>query len=165
MLNRIRDWARRIKRDAMTLWFARTHRDTPWYAKAMGALVVAYALSPIDLIPDFIPILGYVDDAILLPALIWLTVRLLPDHVLRESRAKAENWLATSSAKPRSVAGAVAIAGIWGLLALAGYLWFTGACSNGLSGPPHHAHAHHRSTHGPAAGRLKPMQQRIASLF
>ena len=75
----------------------------------MGAFVVAYALSPIDLIPDFIPILGYVDDAILLPALIWLTVRLLPEPVLRESRAKAENWLATSSAKPRSVAGAVAM--------------------------------------------------------
>ena len=54
-----RAWARRIKRDAMTLWFARAHPQTPWYAKVMGGLVLAYALSPIDLIPDFIPVLGY----------------------------------------------------------------------------------------------------------
>ena len=84
-----RAWARRIKRDAITLWFARAHPATPWYAKALGAFVVAYALSPIDLIPDFIPVLGYLDDVIVLPALIWLTVRLLPPDVLAECRAQA----------------------------------------------------------------------------
>lgn len=68
----LRSWTQRIKRDVMTLWFARSHPDTPWHAKAMGVLVLAYALSPIDLIPDFIPVLGFVDDAILLPVLIWL---------------------------------------------------------------------------------------------
>lgn len=71
-LARLRIWAKLIKRDVMTLWFARSHPDTPWHTKAMGVLVLAYALSPIDLIPDFIPLLGFVDDAILLPVLIWL---------------------------------------------------------------------------------------------
>lgn len=108
-----RAWARRIKRDALTLWFARSHPATPWYAKSLGAFVVAYALSPIDLIPDFIPVLGYVDDVILLPVLISLTIRLLPADVLAESRQKAERWLAEQGTKPRSLAGAVAIVLIW----------------------------------------------------
>ena len=71
----LKTWAKRIKRDGVTLWFAGKHPRTPWYAKALGLFVVAYALSPIDLIPDFIPVLGYVDDVILLPVLIWLTVK------------------------------------------------------------------------------------------
>ena len=108
-----RAWARRIKRDAMTLWFARSHPDTPWYAKALGAFVLAYALSPIDLIPDFIPVLGYLDDALLLPALIWLTVRLLPPQVLADSRSRADAWLASAGARPRSLAGAAAIVLLW----------------------------------------------------
>lgn len=117
-----RAWARRIKRDAMTLWFARTHPATPWYAKAMGVFVVAYALSPIDLIPDFIPVLGYLDDVILLPVLIWLTLRMLPPQVLTESRSQAEQWMAAQKAKPRSVGGAVAIVLIW--LLVAALLWW-----------------------------------------
>lgn len=126
-LETARAWARRIKRDAMTLWFARTHPDTPWHAKALGAFVVAYALSPIDLIPDFIPILGYVDDVILLPALIWLTVRLLPPHVLAESRLKAEQWMADENARPRSLAGALAIGAIWLAVGVSLALWVASA--------------------------------------
>lgn len=122
-LDTARAWARRIKRDAMTLWFARTHPDTPWHAKALGAFVVAYALSPIDLIPDFIPILGYVDDVILLPVLIWLTVRLLPPHVLVESRQQAEQWMASANARPRSLAGALAIGAIWLAVGVSLALW------------------------------------------
>lgn len=118
-----RAWARRIKRDAMTLWFARSHPSTPWYAKVMGAFVVAYALSPIDLIPDFIPVLGYLDDVILLPVLIWLTVRMLPVEVLAESRQKADLWMAEQRSKPRSVAGAVAIVVVWLLVAAMVSLW------------------------------------------
>jgi uncharacterized membrane protein YkvA (DUF1232 family) len=68
--------------------------DTPWHAKALGLLVVAYALSPIDLIPDFIPVLGYVDDILLLPTLIWLTVKLLPQSVLADCRIQADAWMA-----------------------------------------------------------------------
>lgn len=106
-------WARRVKRDAMTLWFARSHPATPWPAKALAAFVVAYALSPIDLIPDFIPVLGYVDDVLLLPALIWLALRWLPPQLLWESRDKAETWLAERRAKPRSRTGAATIVVIW----------------------------------------------------
>jgi uncharacterized membrane protein YkvA (DUF1232 family) len=113
VLDTLRNWARRLKRDAMTLWFARRHPRTPWAAKAIAAFVVAYALSPIDLIPDFIPVLGYVDDVLLLPALIWLALRLLPDEVIAESRAQAEDWLARQAARPRSVGGAVAIVVVW----------------------------------------------------
>ncbi len=119
-----RAWARRIKREAMTLWFARLHPDTPWLAKALGAFVLAYALSPIDLVPDFIPLLGYVDDVLLLPALIWLAIRLLPQHVLSDSRAKAQARLDACAARPRSTAGAVAIVVLWmaATVALAAWL-------------------------------------------
>lgn len=113
IIEQTRAWARRLKRDGVTLWFASKHPRTPWYAKALGAFVVAYALSPIDLIPDFIPVLGYLDDVILLPALIWATVRMLPADVLAESRAKAEQWMTVSAAKPRSIAGAIGIVLIW----------------------------------------------------
>lgn len=123
----VRAWARRIRRDVMTLWFARAHPDTPWYAKALVAAVVAYALSPIDLIPDFVPVLGYLDDAILLPALIWLAVRLLPPHVLDASRARAEAWLAEAAARPRSRAGAVAIVALWVAFAVAAAWWVAAA--------------------------------------
>ena len=84
---RMRHWARRIKRDGVTLWFACRDARTPMAVKALCVLVVAYALSPIDLIPDFIPVLGYLDDVLLLPGLIWLAVRLLPPAVLDDSRA------------------------------------------------------------------------------
>lgn len=108
-----RAWARKVKRDGMTLWYAASHPNTPWYAKALGLFVVGYALSPIDLIPDFIPVLGYLDDVILLPALIWLTIRLLPPAVVEECRAKADAWIAEGKAKPRSATGAVIIVVIW----------------------------------------------------
>ena len=98
----LKGWARRIKRDGVTLWFACKSPQTPWYAKALGAFVVAYALSPIDLIPDFIPVLGYVDDVLLLPALIWLTVRLLPPDVLADSRKQADVWMQAQGRKPAS---------------------------------------------------------------
>lgn len=120
----MRQWARRIKRDAMTLWFARRHPDTPWQSKALAVFVVAYALSPVDLIPDFIPVLGYVDDVLLLPGLIWLTIKTLPAPVLAECRQQVDTWERDASAKPRSVAGAVAIITAWVAIgALAFYWW------------------------------------------
>jgi len=118
VLESIRKWERRIKRDSVMLWFACRHPDTPWLPKTICVFVVAYALSPIDLIPDFIPVLGYVDDALLLPGLIWLAVRLLPAPVIEASRADADKWTAGQKHKPRSYAGAVVIAGLW-LVALA----------------------------------------------
>lgn len=118
----ITSWAKLIKRDAVMLWFARRHPDTPFLAKAICVFTVAYALSPIDLIPDFIPVLGYVDDALLLPALIWLAVRLLPVQVVQQCRSQAEEWMAKEKTKPTSSTGAVAIVAIW--LALIFLCWW-----------------------------------------
>lgn len=109
----IRVWANRIKWDAVMLWFARRHPDTPLLAKVLCVFAVAYALSPIELIPDFVPVLGYVDDALLLPAMIWLAVRLLPTHVVEACRVQADEWMLEQKAKPTSYVGAKAIAIIW----------------------------------------------------
>lgn len=121
MSDKLKTWAKRIKRDGVTLWFAGKHRATPWYAKALGVFVVAYALSPIDLIPDFIPVLGYLDDVLLLPGLIWLTIKLLPPDVLAECRAQADDWMMTKGSKPRSRVGAVLIVLLW--IGLGTALW------------------------------------------
>lgn len=122
----IRTWAKKIKRDAVMLWFARRHPDTPLMAKAICVFTVAYALSPIDLIPDFVPLLGYLDDAILLPALIWSAVRLLPAHVILQCRTQAEEWMVKEQGKPTSYAGGVAIVLLWiAALFLCGW-WFVG---------------------------------------
>jgi len=118
----LKGWATRIKRDALTLWFARKHADTPWAAKALGVFVVAYALSPIDLIPDFIPVLGILDDVILLPLLIWVAIRLLPSHVLADCRRDAAAWLQTNGSKPSSRAGAALVLLVW--LGVGAALWF-----------------------------------------
>lgn len=117
----IRQWARRIKRDGVTLWFAVRHPATPWLAKALAVFVVGYALSPIDLIPDFIPVLGYLDDVLLLPALIWLAVRLLPSEVLAECRGKADARMQDKGAKPVSRVGAVVVVLLW--LAVGAAIW------------------------------------------
>lgn len=113
---RLSAWARRVKRDGVTLWFAGKCPRTPWYAKALGAFVVAYALSPIDLIPDFIPVLGYLDDVLLLPVLIWLTVKLLPGDVLLECRQQADAWMQKQGSKPRSPAGVALVVAVWLLM-------------------------------------------------
>ncbi|CAN7418816.1 YkvA family protein [Acidovorax sp. LjRoot194] len=119
----LKTWAKRVKRDGVTLWFAGKHPRTPWHAKILGVFVVAYALSPIDLIPDFIPVLGYVDDILLLPALIWLTVKQLPPDVLAECRVQADAWILAKSAKPRSHFGMVLVVMVWLIVATAACLW------------------------------------------
>lgn len=121
----IRTWARRVKRDGVTLWFALRHPATPIAVKALAAVVVSYALSPIDLIPDFVPILGYLDDVLLLPALIWLAVRMLPAPVYLECQRSAEEWMASSRAKPRSAWGAVLVVVAWALVAWVLVRWWT----------------------------------------
>lgn len=122
VMNRLKAWAARIKRDGVTLWFVSRHPATPWYAKALGVFVVAYALSPIDLIPDFIPVLGYLDDVLLLPGLIWLALRWTPQAVLAECREQADEWQQTSRTRPRSLLGASVIVGIW--LSISGAVWY-----------------------------------------
>src|SRR5688572_8481819 len=121
MLQSARQWARRIKRDTYTLYLAMRDRRTPWYAKLVAACVVAYAFSPLDLIPDFIPVLGYLDDVIIVPLGIVLALRLIPPDVLAECRAVAE--AERPPTRPRSLAGAVVIVVLWLLAATLCIRW------------------------------------------
>src|SRR5262245_33820874 len=105
MTSRLRQWARRIEMDVVALWIAARDPRVPWYAKAVGAVIAAYALSPIDLIPDFIPVLGYLDDLIIVPLGIVLAVKLVPRDLMSEFRAQAAR-----RAKPTSKGGLVLIA-------------------------------------------------------
>ena len=116
LFTRARAWARRIKRDTYALYLAVRDPRTPWYAKLFAACVVAYAFSPIDLIPDFIPVLGYLDDVIIVPLGIMLALKLIPPAVMAECRAAAD--ANRPSSKPRNYAGAAVVVAIW-LLALA----------------------------------------------
>ncbi|MDF2114877.1 YkvA family protein [Roseiarcaceae bacterium H3SJ34-1] len=119
-MERAKRWARTIKRDVVALWLAARDPRVPWYAKALCAIVAAYALSPVDLIPDFIPVLGYLDDVVLVPLGILLAVRLIPPPVMSELRAAADLRLE----RPVSRVGAAVIVAVW--LAAAGLLlwWF-----------------------------------------
>lgn len=114
MLKRLRGWARTLKGESMVLYFAVRDPRTPLAAKLIAMAVVAYALSPIDLIPDFIPILGLLDDLILLPLGIALALRLIPAPVIADARARA----AAVMRRPRNLLAAAAIILLW--LALAG---------------------------------------------
>lgn len=111
MFGRLKRQAKRLKGEVTALAYAQRHPDTPWAARAAIICVVAYALSPIDLIPDFIPVLGLLDDLILLPLGIYLALKLVPEHVMAEARAQA-------TASPPSTWGAVMVVLIW--LALLG---------------------------------------------
>jgi uncharacterized membrane protein YkvA (DUF1232 family) len=117
---RLKDWARAIRRDVHALWLAARDPRTPWYARAFALAIAAYALSPIDLIPDFVPVLGYLDEVILLPPAILLAVRLVPPELMAEHRAAA----ARAAAKPVSRAGAAVIVGLWLVAATALVWWF-----------------------------------------
>lgn len=123
--DRIRSWASSIKCEGIALWFAVRDPRTPMLPKVLCAIVVAYALSPIDLIPDFIPILGFVDDALLLPGLMWLAIKAMPQNLLIEYRQKANDWMQNGGSLPKSFAGAVVIVLLWmGSLGLV-WLWWT----------------------------------------
>ncbi len=115
-LNRWKGRARRLKREVFALYLAVRDPRCPWYARLFAGLVVAYACSPIDLIPDFIPVLGYLDDLLLVPLGIAVAIRLIPPQVLRDSRAAAARAMAAGG--PVSRVAAAVIVAIW--LALAG---------------------------------------------
>ena len=119
MASRLKDWARAIKRDVHALYLASGDARIPCYAKVLALAVAAYALSPIDLIPDFIPVLGYLDDVIIVPLGIWLVVRLIPPAIMAEYRDRAK----AARERPVSRTAGVVIACIWGAsLILAGWL-------------------------------------------
>ena len=119
MLARLKNWAEALKRDVHAIYLAARDPRIPWYAKALAAAVAGYALSPIDLIPDFIPILGYLDDLVIVPLGVWLVVSLIPAEVMAEYRRRATK----SGQRPVSKAAAVAIIAVWILsIAILGWL-------------------------------------------
>ena len=125
-LDTAKQWARRIKRDVLTVYFAARDPATPWAVRLLALAIAAYALSPIDLIPDFIPVLGYLDDLIIVPLGIALVVKLIPADVMTEHRA-----LATATQdRPVSLAGAAIIVVIWlaaiALTSWVGYRYLSG---------------------------------------
>lgn len=113
VLEKINCWARELKAQVLTLWFCRSHPDTPLAAKLLAGFVVAYAFSPIDLIPDFIPVLGYLDDLVIVPVGIYLTLRLIPAHVIADARLQADEWIAGQKSKPRNYIAATVIVVLW----------------------------------------------------
>lgn len=113
ILDHLRRWAKSLKRQVMVLWFCYQQPQTPWLPKLIAILVVAYALSPIDLIPDFIPILGYLDDVILLPLGILLAIRLMPPLVLEECQLKAREWEKSHIKRPVNRLAAVLVVLVW----------------------------------------------------
>jgi uncharacterized membrane protein YkvA (DUF1232 family) len=117
-MSNLKEWARTIKRDVHALYLAARDPRTPWYAKALAVVVAGYALSPIDLIPDFVPVIGYLDEVILLPLGILAVVKMIPPDLMAEHRAAA----ALAADRPVSRTAAVIIACIW-VASLALSLW------------------------------------------
>lgn len=110
----LKDRAKQLKTDIPAVFLALKRKETPWGAKVLAALTVGYALSPIDLIPDFVPVLGYLDDLIILPAMVALTVRLIPAEVMAACRAEAEGmW---QNGKPKRWYYALPIVAVWLLI-------------------------------------------------
>src|SRR5262245_41980278 len=120
MLKKWNQWARTIKRDAHALYLAARDPRVPWYAKVVAIAVAAYALSPVDLIPDFVPVLGYVDDLIIVPAGIALVIHLIPPEIMAQHRDVA---IAAQDRPVSRVAGAVIVT-IW-ILAIGLTVWMT----------------------------------------
>jgi uncharacterized membrane protein YkvA (DUF1232 family) len=121
ILDDLKKRVRHLKGETFALYLAARHPETPWYAKVFVAGVVAYALSPIDLIPDFVPVLGYLDDLILIPLGIAVAIKMIPPRVLAECRVRAQESMA--GGKPASRIAAMVIVGIWLLLAALFVLW------------------------------------------
>jgi uncharacterized membrane protein YkvA (DUF1232 family) len=125
LLAELRQRARRLRAETVALYLAARDPRTPWYAKWLVAGIVAYALSPIDLIPDFVPVLGYLDDLILIPMGIAFAIKLIPEPVLTECRARAQDMVQSKQPVSR-VAGAVIVV-IWLALVALGIMWATQA--------------------------------------
>ena len=127
-LLRLKQFAARLETQTYALYYAYQDPRTPWYAKIFSALIVAYALSPIDLIPDFIPVLGYLDDLVIIPAGIWLAVKMIPPDIMRASQLKAEQNKAAGGRQGKIAAVVIAViwvailvfVGLWVYRALAG---------------------------------------------
>jgi uncharacterized membrane protein YkvA (DUF1232 family) len=113
LFSKISSWAKALKLDVLALWFALKNPTMPFWAKVVCFIAVAYALSPVDLIPDFIPVLGYLDDLIIVPALVWLALKLIPAEVMNQSREQAVEWINSNQSKPKSYLGLFIVVAIW----------------------------------------------------
>jgi uncharacterized membrane protein YkvA (DUF1232 family) len=107
-IEKLQNWAHHLKRDVIALWLAARDPRVPWHAKAVAWAVAAYALSPIDLIPDFIPVVGLLDDLLIVPAGIALAIRLIPPPILADLRIQS-----AQQERPRSVAGLLTVFLAW----------------------------------------------------
>jgi uncharacterized membrane protein YkvA (DUF1232 family) len=128
----IETWKRRVrqlKAETCALYLAYRDPRVPWYARLLAAVVVGYAFCPIDLIPDFVPVLGYLDDLILVPLGIWLALRLIPPEVMAEARERAQQVMAggrpfgSAQGRPANRRAAVVVVAIWLLLAALALFW------------------------------------------
>jgi len=122
LLQTAKQWARALKRDVLVVYLAARDPRTPWALRLLALAVAAYALSPIDLVPDFIPVLGYLDDLLIVPLGLALVLRLLPPPVLLAARERAARMLA----RPRSWLAAALIIMLWVLLAVLLFAWWRG---------------------------------------
>ncbi len=122
LLQTAKQWARALKRDVLVVYLAARDPRTPWALRLLALAVAAYALSPIDLVPDFIPVLGYLDDLLIVPLGLALVLRLLPPPVLLAARERAARMLA----RPRSWLAAALIIMLWVLLAVLLFAWWLG---------------------------------------
>jgi uncharacterized membrane protein YkvA (DUF1232 family) len=125
LLTNLKQRARRLRAETIALYLAARDPRTPWYAKLLVAGIVAYALSPIDLIPDFVPVLGYLDDLILIPMGLALAIKLIPESVLTECRARAQDTI--QNKQPVSRVAGVVIVLIWLALIALCIMWATEA--------------------------------------
>lgn len=115
-LSKLKSYARKLKQNLFVLYLSYRDNRTPWYAKVVAICVVAYAFSPIDLIPDFIPVLGYLDDLIIVPIGISLALKLIPSHIIEDNREKAEEI--KKNGKPKNWFVGILFILIWVLLAV-----------------------------------------------
>jgi uncharacterized membrane protein YkvA (DUF1232 family) len=125
MLDNLKQRVKDLKRETYALYLAARHPGTRWYAKLFASVVAAYAFSPIDLIPDFIPVIGYLDDLILVPLGLVIAIKLIPQEVMAECRSRAQEAMANG--KPVSRTAAAVVIGIWVLLAALGIFWISEA--------------------------------------
>jgi uncharacterized membrane protein YkvA (DUF1232 family) len=118
MMNKIKTWARNLKKYVFVLYFAYKDSRVPWYAKVFTAIVVAYAFSPIDFIPDFIPVLGYLDDIIIVPLGIKLALKMIPNAVIKDCEEKADELMVKG--KPKNWLVGTLIIIFWGIILIWG---------------------------------------------
>ncbi|GAA6616811.1 YkvA family protein [Scytonema sp. NUACC26] len=116
-MHSLKQFAKKLKQEVYAVYLASKDHRVPWYTRALAVIIVAYAFSPIDLIPDPIPILGYLDDLIIIPLGIWLLLKLIPPSILSECRERAE--IEKLQGKPINWIAAVVIIVIWLLLGIA----------------------------------------------